>query len=174
MRHCIISLLLCLLVCCFARVLVDVDLSSAPPCELTVHRKTGEVVIVVEVEYESLPESLVSTCKLVQKSIRLEETDEARGRSRKPRRRHRKAKQIFVQKQPEKLDNGKQVMVDNTHLAMNDLEEGPSFASKSPSPNPIDTQLMENPCGTGGDLVEHELLTMVAGVTTSYSTNNRG
>ncbi|KAL6134209.1 hypothetical protein ACLB2K_066442 [Fragaria x ananassa] len=78
--------------------------------------------------------------------------------------------QIFVQKQPEKSDNGKQVMVDNTHPAMNDLEEGPSFAGKSPSPNPIDTQLMENPCGTGGDLVEHELLTLVAGVTTIQQT----
>ncbi|KAL6131771.1 hypothetical protein ACLB2K_070144 [Fragaria x ananassa] len=34
----------------------------------------------------------------------------------------------------------------------------------------VDTQLMENPCGTGGDLVEHELLTTVAGVTTTQQT----
>lgn len=44
----------------FARVLVDIDLSSDPPCELAVCRKNGEIVI-IQVAYESIPD-LSSNC----------------------------------------------------------------------------------------------------------------
>ncbi|XP_061993262.1 uncharacterized protein LOC133711112 [Rosa rugosa] len=156
----------------YARVLVDIDLSSNPPGELTVRRKTGEVVV-VEVEYERLPDFCyhcgnvghrVSSCNLVQKStnsMQLEETEGARGRSRKPRRRRRKTQQVYVQKQQEKPDNGNQVIVDNTPPpVMDDPGEGPSFARKSPLPNPIATHRMGNAIGTDGNMdlaveVEH-------------------
>ncbi|XP_062022512.1 uncharacterized protein LOC133738833 [Rosa rugosa] len=59
----------------FARVLVDVDLTSSPPCELAIRRSNGEVAV-VELEYERLPDFCthcgnvghrVTACKLVQK-----------------------------------------------------------------------------------------------------------
>ncbi|XP_061993967.1 uncharacterized protein LOC133711910 [Rosa rugosa] len=156
----------------YARVLVDVDLSSDPPCELTVRRKTGEIVV-VEVEYERLPDFCyhcgnvghrVSSCNLLQKctnSMQHEETEGARGRSRMPRRRRRKTKQVYVKKQQEERDNGKQVIVANTSPpVIDDPREGPSFTRMSPLPNPIATQLMGNASGTDGNMdlaveVEH-------------------
>ncbi|KAL6191889.1 hypothetical protein ACLB2K_038278 [Fragaria x ananassa] len=102
----------------FARVLVDVDLSCSPPCELVVRRSNGEIMT-VEVEYERLPDFCshcgnvghrVTACKLVQKpgSVVVEENEEGRGCSRKPRRRRCKFKQVYVAKE---ADKGKQVVI---------------------------------------------------------------
>lgn len=123
----------------FARVLVDIDLSYDPPRELAVRRKNGETVI-MEVEYERLPYlcshcgnvgHMVTTCKLLRKTGETSVVPEpVRGRSRKPRRRRRKTKQVFVP-----VDKGKKDLV--VVLGNNDTQddgEGPSFASKSPTP----------------------------------------
>ena len=123
----------------FARVLVDIDLSYDPPRELAVRRNNGESVI-VEVEYERLPDlcshcgnvgHMVTACKLLRKtgepSVVLEPV---RGRSRKPRRRRRKTKQVFVP-----VDKGKKhLVVVSGNNDSQDGGEGPSFASKSPTP----------------------------------------
>ncbi|KAL6182027.1 hypothetical protein ACLB2K_043450 [Fragaria x ananassa] len=123
----------------FARVLVDIDLSYDPPRELAVCRNNGEPVI-VEVEYERLPDlcshcgnvgHMVTACKLLRKtgeaSVVLEPV---RGRSRKPRRRRRKTKQVFVP-----VDKGKKhLVVVSGNNDSQDGGEGPSFASKSPTP----------------------------------------
>ncbi|KAL6225674.1 hypothetical protein ACLB2K_004523 [Fragaria x ananassa] len=124
----------------FARVLVDVDLSCSPPCELVVRRSNGEIVT-VEVEYERLPDFCshcgnvshrVTDCKLVEKpgSVVVEENEEGRGCSRKPMRRRRKFKQVYVAKE---ADKGKQVVIDSTTKAIDDSGEGPSFVRKSSS-----------------------------------------
>ncbi|KAL6138079.1 hypothetical protein ACLB2K_063365 [Fragaria x ananassa] len=96
----------------FARVLVDVDLSCSPPCELVVRRSNCEIVM-VEVEHERLPNFCshygnvghkVTACKLVPKpgSVVVEENQEGRGCSRKPRRHRRKFKQVYVAKEADK------------------------------------------------------------------------
>ncbi|KAL6179500.1 hypothetical protein ACLB2K_051015 [Fragaria x ananassa] len=92
----------------FARVLVDIDLSYDPPRELVVRRNNGESVI-VEVEYERLPDlcshcgnvgHMVIACKLL-----------------------RKTREASVVLEPVRGNNDSQ-----------DGGEGPSFASKSPTP----------------------------------------
>ncbi|KAL6224829.1 hypothetical protein ACLB2K_003684 [Fragaria x ananassa] len=101
----------------FARVLVDVDLSCSPPCELVVRRSNGEIMT-VEVEYERLPDFCshcgnvghrVIACKLVQKPGSVV---------------------VYVAKE---ADKGKQVVIDSTPKAIDDSGEGPSFVRKSSS-----------------------------------------
>ncbi|KAL6198116.1 hypothetical protein ACLB2K_027908 [Fragaria x ananassa] len=122
-----------------ARVLVDIDLSYDPPRELVVRRKNGESVI-VELEYERLPDlcshcgnvgHMVTTCKLLWKTGEASVVPEpVRGRSCKPRRRRRKTKQVFVP-----VDKGKKhLVVVSGNNDSQDGGEGPSFASKSPTP----------------------------------------
>ncbi|XP_024200530.1 uncharacterized protein LOC112203853 [Rosa chinensis] len=125
----------------FARVLVDIDLSSDPPQELAVRRTNGETVV-IEVGYEKLPDLCshcgnvghkVPACKLVQMPNATQVVVEAgRGRSSQPRRRRRKNKQVYVIKNGEQVDKGKITIIDSTPPNIPDDGEGPSFASPPP------------------------------------------
>lgn len=96
----------------FARILVDVDLSSDLPQELVVKRKNGETFI-QSVNYEKLPDLCshcgnvghrVTACKHVQPAVSkpVEQPKCERGRSRKRRTRadkRRAVSQVYVPKQ---------------------------------------------------------------------------
>ncbi|KAL6194794.1 hypothetical protein ACLB2K_035870 [Fragaria x ananassa] len=145
----------------FARVLIDIDLSVDPPCELVVRRKNGESVV-IEVGYERLPQLCshcgnvghsVTACKIVQgpKASGHTEEEMVRGRSRKPRRRRRRTKQVYVPKVGDvAVDKGKKVVIEPVLHASKDDGEGPSFTSRSPPhqlqlPNTAATPLLEQP-----------------------------
>ncbi|XP_024179202.1 uncharacterized protein LOC112185231 [Rosa chinensis] len=128
----------------FARVLVDIDLSSNLPTEVLIKRKNGET-FVQSVDYEKLPDLCshcgnvghrVTACKHVQPaaSIPVEHSKRNRGRSRKRRARVEKKRgtsQVYVSKQPK----GKAVVIASTPPPLMDCGEGPSFVRKSPVEN---------------------------------------
>ncbi|KAK9904621.1 hypothetical protein M0R45_000539 [Rubus argutus] len=130
----------------FARVLVDVDLSSDLPVELVVRRKNGES-IAQGVEYEQLPDICshcgnvghrVAACKHVGHLVdsQLEPPRSGRGRSRKRRSRavrKRAISQVYVMKQ----SKDKAVVIAPTPPPILDCGEGPSFVHKSPAKEPV-------------------------------------
>ncbi|KAL6207677.1 hypothetical protein ACLB2K_018632 [Fragaria x ananassa] len=96
---------------------------------------------------------MVTSCKLLRKTGETSTVvpEPVRGRSRKPRHRRRKTKQVFVP-----VDKGKkQLVVVSGNNDTQDDGEGPSFASKSPTPA-VD---MHN----GGHMVNQVVDAMVEG-----------
>ncbi|KAM5549741.1 hypothetical protein ABKV19_000917 [Rosa sericea] len=125
----------------FARVLVDVDLSTDLPLEVVIKRKNGEI-FVQAVDYEKLPDLCshcgnvghrVTDCKFVKPSANEsnEHSRYVRGRSRKrgaKQSRKRVVSQVYVPKQRP----GKEIIVQATPTPIMDDGEGPSFVQKSP------------------------------------------
>ncbi|XP_061999475.1 uncharacterized protein LOC133716837 [Rosa rugosa] len=134
----------------YARVLVDIDLSSDPPSELVIKRACGEAYV-ISVEYERLPDICshcgnvghrVTACRFVRTSVHDKpeaEVVQDRGRSRKRSHKHkRRTKQVSVPKnvgEGSRRDAGKAVIVDDTPPAKEDAREGPSFVRQTPSPS---------------------------------------